>query len=88
MNSQLDIIRVLSIGSDFLKNQLNNGHQTSADPTVLGDLGEKSRISNALNVLEEYKTQLEKATEELKETIEKIKVVMFYNSQIRNKSTN
>ena len=78
MNSNLDIINVLGIASEFLKNQLSQDMKSSQDlnydPTIIGELDGRDKITASLELLSKYKESLQAKMDHLKASIEGIKV--------------
>jgi hypothetical protein len=71
LNSQLDIIKVLTLGTTFLENQLNSSSTGSFDPTHVGP---KGNVSEAVKVLRDYTQVLETQNAQIKENIIHIQV--------------
>jgi hypothetical protein len=77
-DSNLDIIHVLGIASDFLKNQLefdmSSAKMFTLDPTIIGHLDEEQNIRTTCTVIDNYKNFLEGKMNDLRASIANIKV--------------
>jgi hypothetical protein len=72
LNSQLDIIRVLTLGTTFLENQIQNQENMGRfDPTHVGPRG---NVSDAVKILKDYTQVLETQNSQIKDNIIQISV--------------